>query len=649
MSGNLLPLFLNPTVTANGTVGVSGSARFGSKPPMQFDSNFLFGSLLNQAMNAKHVPRVARSVANAAFGAYPGGANGVSDLGSLFLSKIAAKLGTNAAGLQAQFQQMLANGQSLQSIIAQLASQLAGEVSDASSLENGSSGITARNRLMQAFSQALAPPGKAPTDAATQAAALAQRFVQVANIVAGAAQSQDVGQQYRYPGISLDANSAKVSPAPDATQTDPAVTASALVSSMQANLMAALPAQSSGLPPTTSSGVSPLQARLSALLAGGAPTDAVVKTLASNLGNTVALASGADNATTAGLQAAFARRLSVPAGATPDHIAAQLAAQATAIVQQAAAQITGGATAGQAVTALAPSVASTPGGTDVLQRILQRAQNATVVAGGTAQPQSATQSVSATSGQGGTNTAGNGNANVNLNALFAQAAAPEGGSSAQTSVDAFLANFTQAMTDLRSREDSVASASVAPVDSPANGTQAFLASIGSVDPAQNTLGLPVAPIAAPNPTDPNNVVEQVLKGIYLRNGIGDGTEVRMKLQPENLGDVHVKLNVDNGNVSATFIASTAEVRDTLLANSGALTRQFADAGLKLQQFSVDVGGGQSNPFAQHQQQASSGGASMRSMTTSADDDVVDGIQAAVPTFGPPILSGLNRGLLDYLV
>lgn len=648
MSGNLLPLFLNPVPT-NANNGVSGSVQIGSKAPLQFDSNVLFGSLLSQAMNATPFSGAVKPLANAALSAVAlGDSNAASDLGTLLMNKIAATFHTDAAGLQAQIQHMLANGQSMASITAQLASALAGTVSDAVSLDNGSSGIIARNRLMQAFSQALAPPGTAPPNAAQGAAALAQRFAQVANIVAaGATQSQDVGQQYRYPGSNLDAITAKVSPAPDASTTDPSPAASALASSIQATLTAALPAPPSSSPTTANMGTSSLQARISALLASGASTDAVVKTLASTLGNTVAAATGADNAATASLQAAFAQRLSAPKGGTPDWAAAQIAAQATAIVQQSAAQITSGVTAGQAVAALAPSVvSSTPGGSDVLQRTLQRAQNAAIVAHGAVQPQSSTPSgVSASGGQGGANT-GNSAGNANVNTLLAQVVS--GGSTASSSVDAFLRSFTQAMTDLRNREHATASVGpTSPASVPSNGTQAFLASIGSVDPSQNAMQIPEAPIGAPNPADPNNVVDQVLKGIFLRNA-GDATEVRMKLQPANLGDVHVKLNVNNGNVSAIIIASTAEVRDTLLANQNQLSRHFADAGLKLQQFSVDVGGGQGNPFAQ-QQSSSNGRASSRGMLTSADEAEGDAIQSAIPTFGPPILAGVNRGLLDYLV
>src|SRR3981081_2549369 len=121
MSGNLLPLFLSP-VPANGNPGVSVGAQFGSKAPVQFDSNMLFGSLLNQAMNAKSLSGAVKPLANAALGAAAlGGSNGVSDLGSRFMNKNGAKFNTNAAGLQAQFQQMLANGQSMASIIAQVA------------------------------------------------------------------------------------------------------------------------------------------------------------------------------------------------------------------------------------------------------------------------------------------------------------------------------------------------------------------------------------------------------------------------------------------------------------------------------------------------------------------------------------------------
>ncbi len=119
----------------------------------------------------------------------------------------------------------------------------------------------------------------------------------------------------------------------------------------------------------------------------------------------------------------------------------------------------------------------------------------------------------------------------------------------------------------------------------------------------------------------------------------------MKLSPEHLGEVSLKLNISGGTMSASIIAQSADVRDTLLANQGQLTRSLADAGLKLTSFSVDVSGGNAHGFA-HQNTHHLGG-SRRSYHL-GNEDTDDEIAAAVPTFGPPLLASSRLDLLNYL-
>ena len=649
MSGNLLPLFLNP-VQGNGPTGnpqIGGSdAASGANP--------IFGALLNKALAARSIGGAAGPVAGAVLGASAlGGSDGLSALGSQLVQKLAASFHTDASGLQTQFETLLANGQSLASIISKLASSLASQVADALSNDAGGDvGGLARTRILQAFTSALSPPGTGPPNAAAKAAALAQRVVHVANaITAGAAGSLEEGQQYRYPGSSLDAVTAKANPAPTGKD-DPTATAaaSALTASISANLASALPAPADSPSNTThSNGLPSLQERIAALLAGGTPPAAIVQTLSNTLGNQVAQRIEADDHTRSRLQLAFGQALQPAVSGPPDQIAAQITAQTTRLVQQSAAEITGGATAGQAVTAFQPAFANaTGGGTDVLQRILQRAHNvaaaassSTLQAGG---PLSGTAVLATGSGSQGS-----------ASALFGQTPSPANliaTPGAAAAADAFLAKFVQAQT--REREANAAAGGL-PLTAPSSPTQAFLASIGATGDLPQ--GAPVSSgteaALSYTRTDPNNVVEQVLQGILLRSN-GTSTEMRMRLVPANLGDVHVKLNVDSasGAVNATLIAHSAEARDALIANQAQLSRSLADAGLKLTQFSVDLssGGGQSHAFAQQQQPVFFRSSRGRGTDGSADDAVEDGVQAAVPTFGPPsLLSALNHGLLNTLV
>lgn len=93
------------------------------------------------------------------------------------------------------------------------------------------------------------------------------------------------------------------------------------------------------------------------------------------------------------------------------------------------------------------------------------------------------------------------------------------------------------------------------------------------------------------PVDANAVVEQLVKSMVMRTDQQGTSEIRLQLQPENLGTVTMKLTVSGSQVSANVVASSADVRNTIVANHQELARSLADAGLTLSGFSVDVSGG----------------------------------------------------------
>jgi len=118
----------------------------------------------------------------------------------------------------------------------------------------------------------------------------------------------------------------------------------------------------------------------------------------------------------------------------------------------------------------------------------------------------------------------------------------------------------------------------------------------------------------------------------------------MRLQPEHLGDVSLKLTVSGTTISANIIAQNADVRDMLLSNQQQLVRTLAQAGLSLGNFSVDVSGG--NPgFSQQQSQQhrSLSKAGALHMDAAAEDDAW-----ADSRFGPPVLAGSKSLVLNYL-
>lgn len=145
--------------------------------------------------------------------------------------------------------------------------------------------------------------------------------------------------------------------------------------------------------------------------------------------------------------------------------------------------------------------------------------------------------------------------------------------------------------------------------------------------------------------DPQAVIEQVVKGITMRN-LGDISEVRMRLQPEHLGDVSLKLSVSGTTITANIVAQNADVRDMLLSNQQQLARTLSAAGLTLGGFSVDVSGGNAGFTNQRPQQPhiKLGRAGAFAAALNGEDDTW-----ADPRFGPPVLSARNSLVLNYLV
>jgi flagellar hook-length control protein FliK len=149
--------------------------------------------------------------------------------------------------------------------------------------------------------------------------------------------------------------------------------------------------------------------------------------------------------------------------------------------------------------------------------------------------------------------------------------------------------------------------------------------------------------AMPYAIDPQSVIEQLVKGISLRN-FGTTSEVRMRLQPEHLGDVSLKLTVSGNTITANIVAQNADVRDMLLSNQQQLARTLAEAGLSLGNFSVDVSGGNAGFSQQHTaQQHSLGKTSALHLGSVAEDETW-----ADSRFGPPVMAGSKALVLNYL-
>jgi flagellar hook-length control protein FliK len=171
-----------------------------------------------------------------------------------------------------------------------------------------------------------------------------------------------------------------------------------------------------------------------------------------------------------------------------------------------------------------------------------------------------------------------------------------------------------------------------------------------------------APVAPPAPAstlpqaqhvDANAVVDQILRGMAVRTSDGQ-SEVRLRLVPENLGDVSIKLTVTGGVVDATITAHTADAQNALAGGQNQLAKTLADAGLKLQSFTVGLAGGgfadardQSRPHDSWNRPGSRRFGGVESVDTG---DSGDASALANSSFGPPIYSAQSLpGSLNRLV
>jgi hypothetical protein len=127
----------------------------------------------------------------------------------------------------------------------------------------------------------------------------------------------------------------------------------------------------------------------------------------------------------------------------------------------------------------------------------------------------------------------------------------------------------------------------------------------------------------------------------------------MRLIPASLGDVTIKLVVSGGSVDASIVAHTADAQNALAGGQTQLAKTLADAGLKLQSFTVGLAG----DFTDNRDQSRPNDSGTRpgwrriggveSVDVNEPDDTS---LLAVPSFGPPIYAAnpLLRHL-NYLV
>lgn len=111
--------------------------------------------------------------------------------------------------------------------------------------------------------------------------------------------------------------------------------------------------------------------------------------------------------------------------------------------------------------------------------------------------------------------------------------------------------------------------------------------------------------ASTAPADPHGVFDQIVAQARMIR-LPDSTEMVIRLRPEHLGELVLKVAVDAaGTVNATFHSSNAEVRAVLEANLQQFRQEMQQQGVRVQGAAVYAGLGDALPQQQQGQQGKS--------------------------------------------
>jgi flagellar hook-length control protein FliK len=535
---------------------------------------------------------------------------------------VAATTSSDAA-LEQQIQALLDGGTSPSDIASRLASSLAASVASAL----GVSTEAAKAKLTQTFTAALTPASIGPPPSnAERASALVTRLRQLAELVTRVT-NEETGQPIRLiAGQSSDAETAGATPAPTSE-------------SILRDALAALAAPAS--PMVTAQAASTVSAGSAAVArtstTGAAATTPRATTSITGTPNLPARTIGGPVSSGTPMKATWDGGLPVSATPVIDTVGG-------------VAETSGD---GRTV-AVDPATTVATGGDTPIGRILARASlanQASAVTDVSADDSASTSSASTSTGT----------TPMVTPATTASAAATAVTAGAMKALDAFAQAFSAALARDDAAKDAASSTASAGGASATTSLASLEAASGLVANTHDATAIapptPASTLPQTQTVDPNAVVDQVLQGVSLR--ISDGSSVvRLRLVPENLGDVSVKLVVTGGSVDASITTSTPEAQSALLGGQAQLTRTLADAGLKLQSFTVALGtgggstsngNGDANADARSRQSSTQRIGAIGS-TGGDETDADDPSLLALPAIGPPIYTASTAlGALNYLV
>lgn len=162
-------------------------------------------------------------------------------------------------------------------------------------------------------------------------------------------------------------------------------------------------------------------------------------------------------------------------------------------------------------------------------------------------------------------------------------------SSASVLPDAQQGGQGNVATDKKALTDELATVG----DNKAEGTQASFSNVLHQVSKDNQVASSdaVSQPSAQTVQDSHEVVSQIVEHARLVKA-PNASEMIIKLKPEHLGELTLKVAVDNGVVSATFHSANSEVRSIIEASIQQLKQDMAQQGLKVDNVGVYAGMGQ---------------------------------------------------------
>jgi len=97
----------------------------------------------------------------------------------------------------------------------------------------------------------------------------------------------------------------------------------------------------------------------------------------------------------------------------------------------------------------------------------------------------------------------------------------------------------------------------------------------------------------------NRVIDQIINRLSVRSN-GSQSEVKIRLDPPSLGTVRLNISTSADGVRTLIVAENQAVKQLIENNLSQLRDSMANQGLKLDGFSVEVGGDSNPGFSQQQ-------------------------------------------------